>query len=132
MGRGIAAAALLACASAATAATWTCTATDVATPTELVFSRCTASGTYTAGGDALAEGANKALCGRVERIPVATVQTTAESATTGEGYVVVLAKATQHVVLLTSTKLGPEYALGEFAGGASIEGATFVTLTLCK
>ena len=126
------AAALLGLAATATAATWTCLATAVATPTELVFARCTASGTYTAGGDALAEGPNKALCGGVERIPVHSVQTAAESATTGEGYVVVFGKATQHVFLLTSTKVGPEYALGELAGGTAIEGATFVALTLCR
>ena len=119
-------------ASTAPAATWTCTATAVATPSQLVLSRCTASGTYTAGGDPLAEGPSKALCGRVERLPSGGVHTTAESATTGEAYVVILGKVTQHVYLATSAKVGPEYALGEVAGGTSIDGATFTALTLCK
>jgi len=129
--RWLMAAALLV-AQVAAAATWTCTATAVATPSQLVLSRCTASGTYTVGGDALAEGASKALCGRVERLPAGGVHTTAESATTGEGYVVALGKATQHVVLLTSAKTGAEYALGELAAGTPIDGATFTTLTLCR
>jgi len=119
-------------ASSAGAATWTCTATAVATPSQLVLARCTASGTYTTGGDPLVEGPNKALCGRVERLPAGGVHTTAESATTGEGYVVVLGKATSHVYLLTSAKVGPEYALGEVAAGTSVDGATFTALTLCK
>lgn len=124
--------ALLACAATAGAAVWTCDERSEIVTTTLVMVRCRASGTYTTGGDAF-RNPNVDLCNSANRFPQSGVASTAASATTGQGYVVALDRATHTVVLLTAGNApGSGVAFVEVAGGTSIEGATFMALVECK
>lgn len=115
----------------ATAATWTCAERTEIVTTTLVMVRCRATGTYTAGGDPFSN-VRVDLCNSASRIPRSAVSSTAASATTGEGYVAILDRATHTVVLLTSNKTAQDYALTEVPGGTSIDGATFMALVECE
>lgn len=114
------------------AATWTCSERTEIMTTTLVMVRCRATGTYTAGGDPFTN-PNVDLCNTDHRIPRSAVSSTAASATTGQGYVVAVDRATHTVVLLTAGNApGPGTALMELTGGTSIEGATFMALVECE
>ena len=125
---------LLAAASTAAAATWTCDERTEILGKTLVLVRCVAHGTYTAGGDAVAaEHIGVALCNSDNRIPVASMASAAESATTGQGYLVTYGRTTQRIYFLTAGDTpGKGNALVELQGGASIEGAAIMLLTVCK
>lgn len=116
----------------ARAATWSCAERTEIVTTTLVLVRCTATGTYTTGGDPFSN-LNVDLCNSENRIPQAAVSSTAASATTGQGYVVAMDRTTHRLVLLTaSPSPGPQNALAEVAGGTAIDGATFMALVNCK
>jgi hypothetical protein len=133
MGR-VVAAVLLACAAPAAAATWSCDERHEVLGKTLVLARCTAHGTYTAGGDPIgAANPGVDLCNSDNRIPVAGMASAAESGTTGQGYLVTYGRTTGRMYFLTAGDTpGKGNALVELNGGTSVEGATVMMLTLCK
>lgn len=114
------------------AATWTCSERTEIVTTTLVMVRCTATGTYTTGGDPFSD-VKVDLCNSPNRMPQAAVSSTAASATTGQGYVVAMDRTTHRLVLLTASNApGPGTALMELTGGTAIDGATFMALVNCQ
>ena len=114
-------------------ATWTCDnqVEMFVTPAYLVSARCTASGTYTTGGDSF-DSVGPALCKSAARRPVAVVNSSAGDLVNDQGYLVLLTTA-QKVILLTATgSPGNGLPLGEVSNGTSITGTVMRTLTVCQ
>jgi hypothetical protein len=125
-----AAAILLALTAPATAATWTCPRRTEIMPTTALLVYCRASGTYTTGGDPLADD-KMDLCNSENRLPIDAVVSTAASAITGEGYVVAY-KPGRILLLTASPSPGKGQALIELDNGTLIEGAIFSAFVVCK
>ena len=124
---------LLLGAHGAAAATWTCRGgTEVVTAQfYLVPTLCQATGTYTTGGDLLTSGPGVELCNSAAKRPAFTLQTSAASATTGQGYAVLYLPAGKIVLLTAGNSPGAGVALVEVAAGTAIDGATVVMLSFC-
>jgi hypothetical protein len=119
----------------ATAATWTCRGrTEIVTAQfYLVPTLCQATGTYTTGGDLLASGPGVELCNSAAKKALFTLQTTAASATTGQGYPVLYLPTAGKIALLTAgSSPGAGVALVEVANGTAIDGATVIMLSFCQ
>jgi hypothetical protein len=127
-------AASVALAHAATAATWKCVGnTSIVTAQfYLVPTLCQATGAYTTGGDPFVSGPGVELCNSAAKRAVFTMQTSAASATTGQGYAVLYLPAGKIVLLTAGNSPGAGVALVEVAAGTVIDGATVVMLSFCQ
>jgi len=124
----LALAALLAAHTAA-AATWTCTRTPIL-PTTLVAARCTATGTYTTGGESLTV---HDLCGSDARVPAAVFTTAAISTAVGQAWVTGWNMPARTLRFGTAGPApGQGEPLVELAGGSDITGAASTLMTLCE
>jgi len=127
MWRGIAA--TLLAATAAGAATWTCTRRPIL-PTTLVAARCTATGTYTTGGETLTA---HDLCGSDARVPAAVFTTAAISTAVGQAWVTGWYMPARTLRFGTAGPApGQGVPLVELAGGTDITSAVCTLMTLCE
>jgi hypothetical protein len=124
---------LILLARGAVAATWTCDQkTEIVTGTAyLVAARCTANGTYTAGGDGFGN-AGADLCNSAQRRPTNVVATSAGDTVADQGYVVLPTSAPLIILLTATSAPGRNVPLLELTAGTSITGTVLRTLTVCQ
>jgi hypothetical protein len=73
------------------------------------------------------------LCNSAAKKALFTLQTTAASATTGQGYPVLYLPTAGKIALLTAgSSPGAGVALVEVANGTAIDGATVIMLSFCQ
>jgi hypothetical protein len=126
---------ILGLARAAAAATWTCDQkTEILTgQAYLVAARCTASGTYTSGGDGFGN-AGADLCNSAQRRPTQVIVTSAGDTVADQGYVALSTNATPPLIVLVTATSAPGRAvpLLELTAGTSITGTILRTLAVCQ
>jgi hypothetical protein len=130
---------MLALATAASAATWTCVdqTVEIQQKTYFVASRCSAAGTYTTGGDTFGDGSaagvGSAICGSAQRIVRGAMVSNTSNAAGVQTFVATWDQTSGKVTLATAPATGaPGTPLVQVAAGTAIDGYTIRVLAWCQ
>jgi hypothetical protein len=130
---------MLAVASAAGAAQWSCSdqVETLAGSFYLVLSRCSAAGTYTTAGDPMGDGSAKAvgaqLCNSAARHPAGVMVGSTANNRGADTFVATWDQSTMRVMLATAGAAGaPGTPLVQVASGTALDGFTLRMLAVCK
>jgi hypothetical protein len=118
--------------TAPAAVTWTCDkkAETVVASAYIVASVCSASGTYTTGGDAVTAAA---LCGSGARQPLLVMVSSSANAVGASTFVATYDQTTGGLMLATAAATpAPGTPLAQVAAGTSVTGFTLRALAFCK
>jgi hypothetical protein len=130
---------MLAMATTASAATWTCVdqTVEIQQKTYFVASRCSAAGTYTTGGDTFGDGSAGAtgtqLCGSAQRILRGAMVSNTSNSAGAQTFVATWDQTSGKVTLATAPVTGaPGTPLVQVASGTAIDGYTIRALAWCQ
>ena len=130
---------LVAAAAAAEAATWTCSeqVAELQQKTYFVASRCSASGSYTTGGDPVGDGTPQgtaaALCASAQRHVRGVMVSNTSNAAGAFTFVGAWDQTTLKITLATASDTPtPGTSLAQVAAGTSINGYTIRVLAFCN
>jgi len=114
------------------AVTWTCDKKSeaIVASSYIVASVCSASGTYTTGGDAVAAAA---LCGSSARQPLMVMVSSSANAAGASTFVATYDQTSGSIDLATAAGTpAPGTALAQVAAGTTVTGFTLRVLAFCK